>query len=211
MPSPRIILYNVQGSHFGQRVWLALEQAKANYTFHDFQFTNPRPEWYLRHINPSGAIPAIAFDVPENFSPTDPPPGTVGVNESLAILEFLAEALPDANLLPTDLAARAACAPSFSASSSPSPRPSDELTGTARRYPDEPTGRDGGFVFGQCAISEVPAGEGRKAWEAYTHEERFARLRTYVADVFAHPIFKATWDLDAVLATWTNYDAVKRA
>ncbi|KAH9917116.1 thioredoxin-like protein [Epithele typhae] len=249
--SPRIIFYNAEVSRFGHRVWLALEQINANYTVHPVDLFVPRPEWYTRNLSPTGLVPAIAFDVPEGCSPADLPASTIRMNESLPILEFLADALPAANLFPADIVARARVrafisrfeagfAKAFEAVLFRGEHPQalldalaqyqDELVGVQRRFADEPTGSEGGFVFGEWSMAEIaavpflvralmclehdigkyPAGEGRKVWEEYASSEKFARMRKYMVDVSARPALKVTWKVEEQLPIWSQFPIFKR-
>ena len=46
----------------------------------------------------------------------------------------------------------------------------------------------------EADIGKYPAGEGRRAFEAFNSDPRYARVREYVIAVKAHPTVQATWD-----------------
>ena len=46
----------------------------------------------------------------------------------------------------------------------------------------------------EADIGKYPAGEGRRAFEAFNSDPRYARVREYVTAVKAHPTVQATWD-----------------
>ncbi|KAI0634709.1 thioredoxin-like protein [Trametes polyzona] len=101
-----IIFYTHVFSPYCHRVEIALKVVKAEYTPYKIDFLY-KPAWFVPKVNPAGKIPVITYG--PKGAPEDPPPEAARINESLVILEFLADLYPEANLLPSDpvLAAQA--------------------------------------------------------------------------------------------------------
>ncbi|KAI0366054.1 thioredoxin-like protein [Pilatotrama ljubarskyi] len=100
----QITFYTHTRSVYCHRVHIALEEANAAYTLHSVNLKE-RPAWYAK-VNPAGKIPAITYGGPK-APPEDPAPEAIKINESLIILEFLADLFPEAKLLPSDPVLRA--------------------------------------------------------------------------------------------------------
>jgi glutathione S-transferase len=63
-------------------VEICLAQAKADYKKYEVDLTSkPRPEWYTKHINPTGQAPAMTYGGPD--VPLDQPsPESAKLRES---------------------------------------------------------------------------------------------------------------------------------
>ncbi|KAJ3553877.1 hypothetical protein NM688_g3387 [Phlebia brevispora] len=85
---------------YAQRVEIALAEAGAEFTRYEIDLKN-KPEWYLPKVNPVGKVPAIAYGGPK--VPADQPsPESVKLNESLVLVEFVADLFPESGILPKD-------------------------------------------------------------------------------------------------------------
>jgi glutathione S-transferase len=167
-------------------------------------------------------IPAITYGGPK-VKPDHPSPESVKLNESLVILEFLADIFPSSGLLPADPVQRAKARlfinvfetkvfegfKGFFFMGAPASQLLDALDALQNALP----GKDGFAVGGKWCIADMaaapflariemllkhdlgtyPVGEGKKTFEAL-HAEKFARYRRYLEDLKAQPSFKATWD-----------------
>ena len=95
---------------FSHRVLIALEDAKAEYTLHNFDIWRTRPEWFNNQVNPLGKvlifcyvsrfaltepsssqIPALTYGGPKT-APEQPSPESAKLSESLALIEFVESA-----------------------------------------------------------------------------------------------------------------------
>ncbi|KAJ2993114.1 hypothetical protein NUW54_g7778 [Trametes sanguinea] len=225
----QITLYNNGNSPFGHRVEIALAQAKAEYTSYIINLAD-KPAWYAEKVNPVGKIPAITYGGPK-CSPEDPSPESAKINESLVILEFLADLFPEAGLLPSDPVARAQARLFVAATDGPLfegfrafffqyAEGSDQTLLKAfqmiqGRLP--PTG----FAIGEWSNADIatapmlvrirlllkhdmgkyPVGEGVKLFEIL-QGPKFARLTKYIDDVQQWPTFKSTWDEAKSIESW---------
>ncbi|KAK6354702.1 hypothetical protein TWF696_003841 [Orbilia brochopaga] len=96
LPNIDITLYSNPGCPYVHRVFTALHELNLPFKRVFIDLETPRPEWYLK-INPRGTVPALSFTSPEHNG------GAVTiVNESLVILQFLADLVPG-RLLPAVL------------------------------------------------------------------------------------------------------------
>ncbi|KAI0360288.1 hypothetical protein OH77DRAFT_1433768 [Trametes cingulata] len=103
----RITLYAAVDSPFPHRVRLALEEAKVKYDIIWIDLLN-KPEWYEKKVYPNGGrVPLLVYGGPELHADEAPAPSAAKLIESSVILEFLADALPSARLLPGAPLARA--------------------------------------------------------------------------------------------------------
>ncbi|KZV68266.1 hypothetical protein PENSPDRAFT_634496 [Peniophora sp. CONT] len=94
----RITLYTHPASPYVKRVEIALVEAGVDFDRHIIDLFVPRPEWYLREVNPVGKIPAISYGPRAPSNCIMPPPNSFHLCESLVILTFLADLYPQ--LLP---------------------------------------------------------------------------------------------------------------
>ncbi|KIP05388.1 hypothetical protein PHLGIDRAFT_119903 [Phlebiopsis gigantea 11061_1 CR5-6] len=234
----QITFYTHIYSPYSQRVHIALEQAKADYTPYTLNVLD-KPDWYAAKVNPAGKIPAITYGGPK-VSPDTPSDESVKLAESAVILEFLADLFPDAGLLPADPVARARARFFLTVVDTKGFEGFREfiflghamaplIDGYAALQALLPPA--GGFALGGDALTiadmafapflartylllsvdlgKFPAGEGKKAYAILT-SPRFARLQQYLQDVKANPYWKATWDEDTQLAMWFTNPVFRR-
>ncbi|EIW75392.1 thioredoxin-like protein [Coniophora puteana RWD-64-598 SS2] len=96
--------YGSKFSGYAHKTGIALEEAKAQYTHVEIDFTN-KPDWFVS-INPAGKIPAIVYG--GAAAPADKPsPESTKLAESAVLLEFIADLYPDSGLMPSDPVQRA--------------------------------------------------------------------------------------------------------
>lgn len=232
----QITFYTHFYSPYCDRVHLALEEVKADYTVYTVDVMN-KPKWYTEQINPVGKIPAITYGGPK-VKPEEPSPESFKLRESLVILEFLADLYPEAGLLPADPVLRAK-ARLFASDVDAHVfegfkafffmrEPASKLLDALDRFQQQLPAR--GFAVGdkwtladmaaapflvrtylllEHDLGVYPAGEGPKTL-ALLRGERFARLNQYLADLRAQPSFKATWDEAAQVAIWKSNPMFKR-
>ncbi|KAI0654855.1 thioredoxin-like protein [Cubamyces menziesii] len=218
----QITLYSSPYSPFTHRVRIALDQAKADYTEYVIDFAN-KPSWYAEKINPIGKVPAITYGGPKS-APENPPPESAKINESLVILELLADLFPEANLLPSDPVLRAQARLFINAFETKAfdgfkdfffmyVKGSDKsllesLEALQARLP--PTGFAVGPEWSNADSAVAPFLVRmdlmlRHDVGRYPQEEgaailealrgaKFARLAKYIDDIMKSPVFKTTWD-----------------
>ncbi|EKM56448.1 uncharacterized protein PHACADRAFT_253585 [Phanerochaete carnosa HHB-10118-sp] len=101
----KITLYTAKICPYAHRAEIALALANVPYTRYEIDLRN-KPEWYLPKVNPVGKVPAIAYGGPD-VSPDQPSPESTKLNESLVLVEFVADLFPDSGILPKDPVLRA--------------------------------------------------------------------------------------------------------
>ncbi|CDO75061.1 hypothetical protein BN946_scf184710.g2 [Trametes cinnabarina] len=217
----QITFYSHPASVYSHRVEIALKEAKADYTNYEVDLAN-KPSWYAARVNPVGKLPAITYGGP-NTAPDDPSPEAAKINESLIILEFLADIFPEAHLLPSDPVLRAQARMFIVATDSLlydvfwafffhySPGADQTLLNLLESVQERlhPTG----FAIGKWSNADIavapflfrframlrhdlgsfPVGEGTRVYEIL-QGPKFARLMKYIDDIEQWPSFKATWD-----------------
>src|SRR3546814_7670747 len=94
MPSPDLHSYFRSSTSYRVRIALALKGVSYDYAAHHLRKGEHRSDAYLS-INPQGLVPALEWTDGRTYT------------QSLAIIEFLDEMLPDPPLLPCDPAGRA--------------------------------------------------------------------------------------------------------
>ncbi|EIW78785.1 thioredoxin-like protein, partial [Coniophora puteana RWD-64-598 SS2] len=100
----QITHYGCKFSGYSHKTAIALEEAKAQYTHVEVDFTN-KPDW-LFNVNPAGKIPVIVYGGAS--APADQPsPESVKLAESAVLLEFIADLYPGSGLMPSDPVQRA--------------------------------------------------------------------------------------------------------
>ncbi|KAI8971290.1 thioredoxin-like protein [Trametes punicea] len=219
--SGQITFYTYKYSPYAHRVHIALEEAKADYTpcFVDIK---DKPAWYAAKVNPDGRVPAIIYAGPK-AAPEDPSPEAAKINESLVILEFLADLFPEAHLLPSDPVLRARARLFINAfqtnffeafkgffaaySEGADARFLEALEALQARLPSS------GFVTGNWSnadivavpflmcmelllkndIGQYPAAEGPRLLQSL-QGPKFARLRRYIDDIKQRPSVRETWN-----------------
>jgi glutathione S-transferase len=90
----KLIIGNKNYSSWSLRPWIAMKVAGIAFAEQVISLDDPQFKRIVMAISPAGKVPALAD-------------GEVHVWESLAILEYLAEKFPQANLWPDDVQARA--------------------------------------------------------------------------------------------------------
>ena len=90
----RLVIGAKNYSSWSLRAWLALEQTAAPYEEILISFASPDWRDQIRRHSPAGKVPFLID-------------GTLGIRDSLAIVEYLAEKFPGAGLWPKEPAARA--------------------------------------------------------------------------------------------------------
>ncbi|KAH9912161.1 uncharacterized protein BXZ73DRAFT_82455 [Epithele typhae] len=190
---------------------------QTTYTICKVDVRPPREPWYAARINRLGKIPAIAYDVPADCDPCDPPTGTLILPESHAILEFLADVLPAARILPPTSELATFRSTFLGALLTESASVQADLPGT-------------GWVAGGWRMAEMVAGlhvvravwllerdvgrypeeEGRKAWEELMGDDEYKRVRVCVQEIAAHPTFKATYTEASNVAVWSGHPLLQR-
>ncbi|KAJ8480750.1 hypothetical protein ONZ51_g6457 [Trametes cubensis] len=227
-----ITLYGHSRSPFCHRVHLALEEAKADYTFYAVDIRDqPLMAWYAETINPVGKqIPAITYG--PKGDPRNPAPESAAINESLVILEFLADVFPEAHLLPVDPILRARVRLFINTVES------KLVEGFRQFFFAYTPGADAvllsgfeaiqallpptGFAAGEWSLADIaaapftawvylmlehdlgpfPAGEGLRLFELLK-SPKFARLLAYIEEVQERPSFKRTfWGKDLTIEFW---------
>ncbi|KAI9066262.1 glutathione transferase omega class [Trametes sanguinea] len=232
----QITFYTAEYSPFAQRVHIALEDASAKYTIHKFEQRGGKPEWYSQ-VNPLRKVPAITFGGP--VVPADQPsPESVKLIESAAILEFLADVFPEANLLPKDPILRAKARifaevyrnyvhDEFRDAfflAKPIEGIVTALEKLQRLLPPS------GFAVGEWSIADIMVAPAlarmmlflRVGLGAYTKEnwarlgeilasDKFSRLVKYISDIRERPSFKRTWISDErQIELWKDHPGLRR-
>ncbi|KAF9413837.1 hypothetical protein BGZ94_000596 [Podila epigama] len=95
MTVPKLTLYNANVCPYAARAVIALAETHQEHEVVPIDLATPRPEWYLKDINPYGQVPALKIG--EDHI----------VLESLLVAEYVADLHPEAGLLPTDPLQRA--------------------------------------------------------------------------------------------------------
>ncbi|KAF8938303.1 hypothetical protein BGZ47_008648 [Haplosporangium gracile] len=95
MSLQKLVLYNYKSCPFAARAVLALAETKHPYENVEINLSVPRPDWYLKDINPYGQVPALKVNDKDI------------ILESLFVAEYIADLHPEAGLWPTDALQRA--------------------------------------------------------------------------------------------------------
>ncbi|KAI0703253.1 hypothetical protein C8Q76DRAFT_802082 [Earliella scabrosa] len=213
----QITLYYSPVSLFADRVLIALEEAKVQYTPCAIDIFN-KPDWFSK-VSPLGKVPAMTYGGPPT-APSDPSPESTKLTESLALIEFIADLRPTSGLLPASPVERArmrrfclqldlnVVAPWHALIRGGSPDALfDVFEGIQNLLPET------GFAVGAWSLADVafapvllrfetamkheiglyPVGEGKRALGTLS-SPRFARLARYLEDVKARPSVKATFN-----------------
>ncbi|KAH9847676.1 thioredoxin-like protein [Lenzites betulinus] len=235
-PTEQVTFYTAKYSPFGQRVHIALEEAKMEFTLWEFEVRGSKPEWY-KLVNPLARIPALTFGGPA-VPPDQPSPESQKLFESIALLEFIADVYPEANLRPADPILRAK---------------GRAFVEIFRNYVNDPfreaffLGKPvegvlqalerlqaalppSGFAAGEWSIADIAVAPFLtrlylfldRELGAYTKEnwqklrdnldsERFARLKQYVRDIHGRPSFAKTWGSDDLqIELWKDHPGLRR-
>ncbi|KAG0202721.1 hypothetical protein BGX28_004855 [Mortierella sp. GBA30] len=95
MTVPKLVLYNAHVCPYAARAVIALDETKQEHEVIPIDLNVPRPEWYLKDINPYGQVPALKVDDKDV------------ILESLFVAEYVADLHPESGLLPLDPLQRA--------------------------------------------------------------------------------------------------------
>ncbi|KAK3817401.1 MAG: thioredoxin-like protein [Benniella sp.] len=95
MTGHNFVLYNSFYCPYAARAVIAFEETGAEHEVVPIDLKVPRPEWYLKDINPYGQVPALKIDDKDILL------------ESLIVAEYLADLFPEKELLPKDPLLRA--------------------------------------------------------------------------------------------------------
>ncbi|KAI0699166.1 hypothetical protein C8T65DRAFT_729108 [Cerioporus squamosus] len=218
----QITLYANRVPAFSHRMFLALEEAKADYTLYAFDIWYAKPDWFDPKINPLGRIPALTYGGPKT-PPDQPSAESAKLGESLALIEFVADIFPESGLHPADPVVRARARMinnffdtrffplfwDFFFEGKPEARaPLLEVVETLQGLLPET-----GFAVGIWSMADVAIApflvrlpmqlendigkqsteEGNKMLRAL-REPRFTRMMTYIQEVKQRPSWKATYD-----------------
>ncbi|KAJ8508581.1 hypothetical protein ONZ45_g9160 [Pleurotus djamor] len=104
MANKQITLYTNKGSPYGQYVEIALLEANLTFTRFEVSF-NPKPSWLLS-LTHLGKVPVITYGG-QPTAPDEPSMESLKLSESIAIIEFVNEIAPKAQLMGRDLVERA--------------------------------------------------------------------------------------------------------
>ncbi|KAI0701988.1 hypothetical protein BC835DRAFT_147026 [Cytidiella melzeri] len=221
--SKQLTLYTSTTCPYAQRVEIALAEAKnAKFTRYEIDLSN-KPEWYAPKVNPASKVPAITYGGPE-VPPDQPSPDSVKLNESLVLVEFIADLYPESGILPQDPVLRAK-ARLFINTVNVELSKVEQGGGTPEvliqafesfqaHLPPK------GFAVGEFSIADIALapvllrthlrlrhdlgpwkpgqGEGQKVLNAL-QEPTLARFWQYVQDLQTRPSVVATWREDLVL------------
>ncbi|KAF9226200.1 glutathione S-transferase [Gyrodon lividus] len=103
--SAQLTLYGFKASPFSEKIELALKEGNIPHKFFSVDLFD-KPAFFAAEVNPVGKVPVITYGGPD-VSPEHPSPLSTKLAESDVILDFLADAYPEANLLPADPIQRA--------------------------------------------------------------------------------------------------------
>lgn len=84
MTAPKLVLYNSDACPYAARAVIALDETKQEHEVIPIDLKVPRPEWYLKDINPYGQVPALKIDDKDI------------ILESLFVAEYVADLHPEA-------------------------------------------------------------------------------------------------------------------
>jgi glutathione S-transferase len=212
----RLVIGNKIGSSWSLRPWLAMRQAGLEFAEINIHLRAADAKAQILKHSPAGKVPALLVG--------DPAAGGLVVWDSLAILEYLADAHPEANLWPKSAPARA-LARSVSAEMHSGFQalrdncPMDILARTPReQLPDAVAadvrrivalwrdcrrrhGQGGPFLFGQFTAADAMYAPVASRFRTYVPELRAygdddGVAAAYVASVFALPAM-AEWEAGA--------------
>ncbi|KAI0654854.1 thioredoxin-like protein [Cubamyces menziesii] len=234
----QITFYGNAYSPFSHRVQIALEQAKADYSRVSINLLE-KPAWFAEKVNPVGKVPATTYGGPKS-APESPSPEAAKINESLVILEFLADLFPEAHLLPSDPVLRAQVRLFINAfetgkffegfrgfffknTEGAGNLLLEGLAELQARLP--PTGfLVGGWSNAESAVAPFLVLVDmmlKNNIGAYSKEDglkvleayqgpKYARITKYIVDIKGSPIVERTWDEDANRELWKRLPATQR-
>ncbi|EDR06897.1 uncharacterized protein LACBIDRAFT_299218 [Laccaria bicolor S238N-H82] len=213
----QITLYTAKICPWAQRVELALQEAKVEYTRYEIDLEN-KPTWYASKVNPASKVPALAYGGPK-VSPDTPSEESVKLAESGVLLEFVADI--SGLLLPKDAVSRAKArffietatakfSPAFYGAVARGESPEGILTVIETIQALLPAE---GYAVGEYTIADAAitplfaranvalkndigaydAGEGVRVYNILQSDPKFARFRKYYDDVTARDTFKETF------------------
>ncbi|KAI0325281.1 thioredoxin-like protein [Cubamyces sp. BRFM 1775] len=217
----RITLYTASYSPYGQRVRMALEEARADYLVYEIK-PHDQPDWFRSKVSPLGKIPAVTFGGPD-VPPDQPSPESVKLFESLPLLEFFVDVFPEANFLPADPVLRAKARAFIAIYENYVNnafidvllyrKPVDTLLQGLEKL--QATLPPTGFAIGEWSMAEIGVvpflarlffylehdigncdEEGEKKMRDAFASKRFTRLKQYVQEASERPSFKTSWISD---------------
>ncbi|KAH9913463.1 uncharacterized protein BXZ73DRAFT_81925 [Epithele typhae] len=229
----KIVFYTNPVSNNSLRARLALDTAKAEYTTQEINLM-AMPDWY-RTVNPLGQIPALSYGATTDPSTGAAPSGTIvyqsiAIIEFLAelypdggILPKDLSARTKARVFAHTIEAR--LVPAWMAAFRKGESPSALVTALAEVQAMLPPVSEGTFAVGEWSMAEMVAGPhlalawlmlshdvgkyeaglGLAAWKELSEGEKFARLRKYVEDIKAHPVWQASWNELARCRSWGEH------
>ncbi|KAI0747172.1 thioredoxin-like protein [Daedaleopsis nitida] len=223
-------LYDNPFSPYTQRVKIALTEANAEYTSVDIDLHN-KPAWFTTKVNPEGKVPAVVYG-PKFGAPEDPSPEATMLNESLIIVEFIAELFPESKLHPADLVQRARARLFISVVEQKLFEGFKNFIVIGESNESLLAGLEAvqaclpemGFAVGEWSIADVaaapflirtmmflerdigkfPVGEGPKTLEEL-QKPKYARLAKYIQDISTRPSVQATFSLEAEVQFWKEH------
>ncbi|KAI1317119.1 hypothetical protein EDD11_009006 [Mortierella claussenii] len=101
MPSTqKLTLYSCRVCPYAARAVIAMAETQQEHDLIEIDISVPRPEWYLKDINPYGQVPALKIGAHDDSS-------VPIVLESLFVAEYILDIHPESGLLPEDALQRA--------------------------------------------------------------------------------------------------------
>ncbi|KAI0089004.1 glutathione S-transferase C-terminal-like protein [Irpex rosettiformis] len=227
MTTKQLTLYTARICPYAQRTEIALAEAKAKFTRYEIDLQN-KPEWYAPKVNPASKVPAIAYGGPE-VPPDQPSPESVKLNESLVLVEFIADLYPESGILPKDPVLRAKARLFIDAVSTKYSPAAFKATHSGDGDPEafvqaleslQALLPPKGFVVGEFSIADIaiapflarlevtlsndlgpwPANSGEGQKLLKTLQQpKLARLWEYSKEVQSRPSFIATFDKDVII------------
>ncbi|KAF9434569.1 hypothetical protein BGZ76_007797 [Entomortierella beljakovae] len=91
----KLVLYANRFCPFAARATLAMAETKQVHEAVEIDLDSPRPDWFLKDVNPYGQVPALKVDDKDV------------VLESLLVAEYISDLNPQARLFPSDSLQRA--------------------------------------------------------------------------------------------------------
>lgn len=210
----RLVIANKLYSSWSLRPWLVLRAFGIPFDEQVIPLRRAETKEHIARVSPSGKLPVLID-------------GDVQVWESLAIIEYLAEAFPDKAIWPIDKAARAharsvanemhggflplrQALPMNLAKHFKTPSLSDDAKANVSRIEQlwretaAEFGADGDYLFGAFSAADAMFAPIVTRFDTYQIPVD-ADTRGYMNHVLAHPAFVA-WKRDALTEPWTISD-----